>query len=487
MKKLNKIITNELKRILPYHILGVILHTIVIYMAFKIPELIGNILDLLMQENINKQLILNQAYWLIFYSSFVFVPRTLYRTCYFTLSRKADTVLRKKVIEHLQKVKPEYFDKEDKGTFLAYLSKELLTIRKVLGNFWFWMTKACITPIMAIILIWNQFNKEMALYLLPIFPISIIAMKYYYKKLKEKIEKSRKVYIDLSKNIEQNTEGFLLVKSYNRQEEQKVKFDKINEQMYQADYEIGIQKNGIANVINILWAYCYIIGFGTGIMYIMQGSLTVGGLVAFIGYITQILGDFAYGLKDLLENLPYYKQSINRFNYFLNLKAYPNEGKELKQIEQIQIKHLSYWYNRDEKPVLRDINMTIKKGEKIGIIGQVGSGKTTLINTLVGFYEIPNDMIYINKEDINVYQKNTIFEKYNYAIQSNIILDDTIKSNIDIENNLKEEQIKQSIVKADLEEDIENMQEKENTWVRRKRNKTIWRTKTKNINSKKHI
>lgn len=466
MKKLNKIITNELKRILPYHLLGVILHTIVIYMAFKIPELIGNILDLLLEQNINKELIINQAYWLIFYSSFVFIPRTLYRICYFTLSRKADIVLRKKVIEHLQKVKPEYFEQEDKGTFLAYLSKELLSISKILGNFWFWITKICITPIMAIILIWNQFNKEIALYLIPIFPVAIIAMNNYYKKLKEKIEKSREVYVDLSKNIEQNTEGFLLIKSYNRQEEQKEKFNKINEQMYQADYEIGVEKNGIANVINIIWAFCYVIGFGTGILYIMQGSLTVGGLVAFIGYITQILGDFVSGINNLLEYLPYYKQSINRFNYFLNLEEYSKEGKELKQIEQIEIKHLSYWYNGGEKPVLKDINLTIKKGEKIGIIGQVGSGKTTLMNIIAGFYEIPNKMIYINKEDINTYQKNTIFQKYNYAIQSNIILDDTIKSNIDIEDNLEKEKIREIIIKSDLEKDISNMQEKENTYVR---------------------
>lgn len=466
MKKYNKIITNELKRILPYHLLGVILHTIVIYMAFKIPELIGNILDLLMEEKINKELIINKAYWLIFYSSFVFIPRTLYRILYFTLSRKLDIVLRKKVIEHLQEVKPEYFEQEDKGTFLAYMSKELLSIRKILGNFWFWITKTCITPIMAIILIWNQFNKGMALYLIPIFPLVIILMKYYYKKLKEKIEKSRKVYVDLSKNIEQNTEGFLLIKSYNRQEEQKERFNKINEQMYQADYEIGVQKNGIANVINILWAFCYIVGFGSGIIYIMQGSLTVGGLVAFMGYITQILGDFVSGIKALLENVPYYRQSINRFNYFLNIEEYQKEGKELKQIEEIEIKHLSYWYNGEKKPVLKDINMTIKKGEKIGIIGQVGSGKTTLMNIIVGFYKIPDEMIYINKEDINKYQRNALFQKYNYAIQSNIILDDTIKSNIDIEKNLQEDKIRQIINKADLEEDIRNMQEKENTWVR---------------------
>ncbi len=465
MKKYNKIITKALNRLLPYHLLGVILHTIVIYMAFKIPELIGNILDLLMEENINKELILQQVYWLIFYSSFVFIPRTLYRKFYFTNSRKADIYLRKKVVEHLQKVKPEYFEQENKGTFLAYLSKELLSIRKILGNFWFYITKICITPTMAIILIWNQFNKELALYLIPIFPIAIIAMCYYYKKLKEKIEKSRKVYIDLSKNIEQNTEGFLLVKSYNRQQEQKEKFNKINKKMYQADYEIGVQKNKIAIIVDLLWAFSYIVGFGTGILYITQCTLSVGGLVAFIGYIGQILGDFVTGIQDLLERLPYYKQSINRFNYFLNLEEYKNQGKKLEKINSIELKHLSYLYNNEENPVLKDINMTIKKGEKIGIIGQVGSGKTTLMNIIVGFYEVPNEMVYINEEDINTYQKNSLFEKYNYAIQSNIILDDTIKSNIDIENNLENEQIQEIIEKADLQKDVENMEDKENTWV----------------------
>lgn len=469
MKKYNKIITKVLRRILPYHLLGVVLHTIVIYMAFKIPECIGNILDMLMEENINKELIIQEAYCLIFYSSFVFIPRTLYRTCYYTVSRKSDIYLRKKVVEHLQKVKPEYFEREDKGTFLAYLSSEILSIRKILGNFWFYMTKICITPMMAIILIWNQFNKELALYLIPAFPIAIVFMYYYYKKLREKIEISRKVYVELSKNIEQNTEGFLLVKSYNRQEEQIDKFNTINKKMYQADYEIGVEKNKINRVINCLWAFCYIVGFGMGMLYIQKGVLTVGGLVAFTGYIGQILGDFISGIQSLLERMPYYKQSINRFNYFLNLEECSKQGRELKQINQIELKHLSYWYNREEKPALKDINMTIKKGEKIGIIGQVGSGKTTLMNIIVGFYEVSPGMVSINKEDINSYRKSSIFEKYNYAIQQNIILDDTIKSNIDIKENLNEEQIQEVIKKADLQEDIRNMKEKESTRVRRKR------------------
>lgn len=465
MKKYNRIITKELNRILPYHLLGIVFHTIVIYLSFKIPESIGKILDMLSQSNIDNNLIMQEAYWLIFYCSIVFIPRTLYRILYFTISRKADTYLRKEVVKHLQKVKPEYFEKENKGAFLAYLSKEILSIHKILGNYWFHFTKIFVTPIMAILLIWGQFNKSLALWIIPIFPLAIICMFYCYKKLKEKVEVSRKTYIELSKNIEQNTDGFLLIKSYNQQEKQIKKFKNINSKMYKADYEIGVAKNHISRIINILYGLCFMISFTVGIQYIVKGSLTVGELTAFIGYINYALSDFISGMQQFLERMPYLKQSLDRFNYFLNLDEYKKEGKSLEKINIIEIKHLSYWYNNTEKPALDNINMTIHNGDKIGIIGQVGSGKTTLMNIISGFYEIPEGMVLINGEDIGKYKKDDLFSQYNYALQQNIILDDTIKANVDITENLEDNEFKEIIKNAELEEDIEKLEEKEETLV----------------------
>ena len=465
MKKYNRIITKELNRILPYHLLGIVFHTIVIYLSFKIPESIGKILDMLSQSNIDNNLIMQEAYWLIFYCSIVFIPRTLYRILYFTISRKADTYLRKEVVKHLQKVKPEYFEKENKGAFLAYLSKEILSIHKILGNYWFHFTKIFVTPIMAILLIWGQFNKSLALWIIPIFPVAIICMFYCYKKLKEKVEVSRKTYVELSKNIEQNTDGFLLIKSYNQQEKQIKKFKNINSKMYKADYEIGVAKNHISRIINILYGLCFMISFTVGIQYIVKGSLTVGELTAFIGYINYALSDFISGMQQFLERMPYLKQSLDRFNYFLNLDEYKKEGKSLEKINIIEIKHLSYWYNNTEKPALDNINMTIHNGDKIGIIGQVGSGKTTLMNIISGFYEIPEGMVLINGEDIGKYKKDDLFSQYNYALQQNIILDDTIKANVDITENLEDNEFKEIIKNAELEEDIEKLEEKEETLV----------------------
>ena len=465
MKKYNKIITKELNRILPYHLLAVVLHGLVIYITFKIPESIGKILDMLSQTNIDKELIIQEAYWLIFYSTIILIPRTIFRTLYYNTSRKADTYLRKRVVEHLQKVNPEYFEKENKGNFLAYLSKEILMIRKILGNFWWCLAKIIIAPVIAIILIWGQFNKLLALWLIPIFPISVIFMYRSYKKLKEKVEISRKTYVDLSKNIEQNTDGFLLIKSYNQQEKQINNFRNINSKMYKADYEIGVAKNHISRIINILYGLCFMVSFTVGIQYILQGTLTVGELTAFIGYINYALTDFIAGMQKLLERMPYLKQSLDRFNYFLNLDEYKKDGKSLEKINTIEVKHLSYWYDNTEKPALDNINMTINNGDKIGIIGQVGSGKTTLMNIISGFYEIPEGMVLINGEDISKYKKDDLFSKYNYALQQNIILDDTIKANVDITENLEDNEFKKIIKNAELEEDIQKLEEKEDTLV----------------------
>ena len=465
MKKYNKIITKELNRILPYHLLAVVLHGLVIYITFKIPESIGKILDMLSQTNIDKGLIIQEAYWLIFYSTIILIPRTIFRTLYYNTSRKADTYLRKRVVEHLQKVNPEYFEKENKGNFLAYLSKEILMIRKILGNFWWCLAKIIIAPVIAIILIWGQFNKLLALWLIPIFPISVIFMYHCYKKLKEKVEISRKTYVDLSKNIEQNTDGFLLIKSYNQQEKQTGSFRNINSKMYKADYEIGVAKNHISRIINILYGLCFMVSFTVGIQYILQGTLTVGELTAFIGYINYALTDFVAGMQKLLERMPYLKQSLDRFNYFLNLDEYKKDGKSLEKIDTIEVKHLSYWYDNTEKPVLDNINITIHNGDKIGIIGQVGSGKTTLMNIISGFYEIPEGMVLINGEDISKYRKDDLFSKYNYALQQNIILDDTIKANVDITENLEDNEFKKIIKNAELEEDIEKLEKKEETLV----------------------
>lgn len=103
--------------------------------------------------------------------------------------------------------------------------------------------------------------------------------------------------------------------------------------------------------------------------------------------------------------------------------------------------------------------MTINKGDKIGIVGKVGSGKTTLMNILAGFYEVPKNKVFINGVDINEYSRESIFENVAYSMQKNIITDDTIKNNIDIIDDATSNEIEEISKKANIFEDIKTMQD----------------------------
>lgn len=259
--KNNKIFIDELKRTFPIYILGMIFYAIVIYILYKIPSVIGNILDLLLQGNVSKDSIMNEVYRLIFYSLIMIIPRIIYRILLFTRARISDTYLRSKVIEHLQSVKPEYYNKEEKGVFLAYLSKEILSIRKFLGNAFFNIARLIVAPIIGLIVIGRNFNIILMLVILPIFPIAIYFLYKLYKKQEKVLEEERKVYIKLSKNIEQNTSGFNLIKLYNEQEHQREKFEKVNEETYIYNVNVGKIIYQMDMVSNMLYALCYSIGF----------------------------------------------------------------------------------------------------------------------------------------------------------------------------------------------------------------------------------
>ena len=455
--KKSKIFTDELKRTFPIYILGMIFHAIVIYILYKIPTIIGNILDLLINGNVSKEIIMNEVYKLIFYSLLMIVPRIIYRTLFFTKARISDTYLRSKVIEHLQSVKPEYYEKEEKGVFLAYLSKEILSIRKFLGNAFFNIARLIVAPIIGIIVIGSHFNIYLMLSILPIFPIAIYLLYKLYKKQEQALETERKVYLDLSKSIEQNTSGFSLIKLYNEQENQRKKFEEVNQATYISDINVGAVIYKIDMVSTGLYALCYSIGFAVGLILINKNLLTVGELTAYISCITIAISEIVNSIEPLLTGISNFKIASRRYNYFFGLETTNTSGEELEKIDKIEIRNLCYEYEHGKSLSLDNVNMTIIKGEKIGIVGTVGSGKTTLMNILSGFYEIPNDMIYINGIDINNYKRDSIFKNIGYAMQKTIIMDDTIRNNIDVLNEKTGKEVEEVSKKSNILKDVKEM------------------------------
>lgn len=290
-----------------------------------------------------------------------------------------------------------------------------------------------------------------------------------YKELNKKVESARITDIELFKIAEQNTSGFSLIKLYNEQENQRKKFDNLNEERKKADYNIGVTKNKISNLVNIMYASCYIVVFGLGLLLIKNNMLTIGALTSLTTCMAFILSEVTSAIQPLIEGLAYFKQSTKRFNYFFALDLYKTEGEKLDKIDKITFKDLSYSYDGTNN-VLNNINIEIEQGEKIGIIGQIGSGKTTLMNIVSGLLEVEDNQLYINGIDINNYSRDEIFKNIGYATQKTIILDDSIENNINIIKN-ENIDVEELAKLSDLYSDVEEMEDKFETVIGEKGNR----------------
>lgn len=377
---INRIWKEEIKRTTPIYIIGIVFHIITIVINLVTPLIIGTILDMLI-ANAPKEEILKRTIILIVLLILHIIPRLIYRWCYFINGRSSDIVLRKSVVGHLQKVLPEYYEKEEKGTYLAYLSRELLLTARSFGNIYQYGTCVIGGTIIASIYIFSEFSVMLGAIILPVLICVTAYIIVQYKSLEKKLENYREEFIDLSKSTQRNTDGFSLIKMYNEQENEKKKFENINSKTYKANVEIGIVKNKISNGMNIAYAITYIATFAIGLFLVKNDIMTVGLLTGAIGALEFALSDVMNSIIPLLDGVGYYKQARNRYNYFYNLGTYKNSGKSLENIESIEIKNLTYSFD-NKNNVLENINMKIKKGEKIGIIGQVGSGKTVLMNII---------------------------------------------------------------------------------------------------------
>ena len=458
-RKHSKLIIDELKRTFPLYIMGMIFEIIALYISLLISQITGKILDMILQTNIAKEQIMQEIYILLFWSAIIILPNLIKRLFYYAVGRTSDMKLRREIYKKLQYVKEDYYETTEKGKFLAYLTKEIPMIKKFLGGFFQNITHLVMVPVLVIVISGKDLDIRLSIMLVAILSVTLIIILKLYKKKNILVEESRKQYINMSNVIEQNTSNFTLIKLYNNQEEQGKVFNKNNKIMQEKDFQVGKIDNTINNTTNIAERLSYILTVIYSVICIKNGQMTVGDLTVFIAFIDKMFGGISNRINKITSSIVYFKQSVNRMDQIMSLDIYNTKNKQIiDEIDTIKVNNLSYKYPNNNKYVLKDINFEINKNDKIGIIGLFGSGKTTLMNIISGLYEIEENKVFINGVDITKINKYSVFNNISYILQKVILLDDTIKNNITLENTYDGKQIINATNNSCILEDIFKME-----------------------------
>ena len=458
-RKHSKLIIDEFKRTFPLYIMGMIFEIIALYISLLISQITGKILDMILQTNIAKEQIMQEIYILLFWSAIIILPNLIKRLFYYAVGRTSDMKLRREIYKKLQYVKEDYYETTEKGKFLAYLTKEIPMIKKFLGEFFQNITHLVMVPVLVIVISGKDLDIRLSIMLVAILSVTLLIILKLYKKKNILVEESRKQYINMSNVIEQNTSNFTLIKLYNNQEEQGKVFNKNNKIMQEKDYQVGKIDNTINNTTNIAEGLSYILTVIYSVICIKNGQMTVGDLTVFIAFIDKMFGGISNRINKITSSIVYFKQSVNRMDQIMSLDIYNTKNKQIiDEIDTIKVNNLSYKYPNNNKYVLKDITFEINKNDKIGIIGLFGSGKTTLMNIISGLYEIEENKVFINGVDITKINKYSVFNNISYILQKVILLDDTIKNNITLENTYDGKQIINATNNSCILEDIFKME-----------------------------
>lgn len=346
------------------------------------------------------------------------------------ISRKIEYELRNDFFRHLETLSLFFFHRWKTGDIMSRATNDLKAVRMVLGPgiMHFLNTIVLASAALTMMLI---INGRLTLYAMIPLPVVSLLVKYLSTILHRRYEKVQAFYAKLSSKVQENLSGIRVIKAYNQEDNEIEDFRKMNNSYVEKNMAM-VRIWGLFFPIMLLMA-------GLGILIVLwlggkeviAGVISLGEFVAFSGYLMMLIWPMmAFGW--VLSLLQRGAASMKRINKIFSQKPEiitPPKSAKISSIKgDIEYKGVSFSYNGTE--VLNNINLRIKQGTKLGIIGPVGCGKTSLVNLLPRFYDVNEGEILIDGANIKKIPLSLLRSSIGYVPQDSFLFSDTLKNNI---------------------------------------------------------
>ena len=298
--------------------------------------------------------------------------------------------------------------------------------------------------------------------MLPVI-ITLVVIYCMRNFVSESFRKSQESFTELSEFVQESTDSIRTMKAFAGEDAQIKEFDKKNDEVRKNNLKVIRNQSLMDVLITLGFGIAYTITLLGGSNLVIAGKMQIGDLVAFTGYLG-VLAMPVYWFPWLLTRFKKIRVSAERLSELVNLPEEDIEVYDTKNYGSlkgnIRINDLTYNYPGYIERVLEHINIDIKQGESLGIIGVVGSGKTTLMNLLLKLYNVERGKIFIDGVDINDIPTKKIRDNICYITQDNFLFSASLKENINLfKDEYKDSEIEESTKMAMIYEEISEMQE----------------------------
>lgn len=472
-----KYINKYYKKFALLYIIGIIALSFVDVANSLVPSFIKDIINNLdtIEE---KEFVL--IIWKIVIAALVMLAgRVIYRICIFYSSRKIQASLRDEMFNKATRLSSRYYSDNKIGNIMSWFTSDI----DVIGEYFGWGTVMMIdATVGAIVVFIRMVMLNWAITIVCLIPMGLIVLWGFLveKQMARMWDNRQEAFDNLYDFANENFIGIRVIKAFVKENKQIFAFSKVARKNRDVNYNFTKVSMLFSTLIELLITSIVVIILGLGgilvyktaigetfVLFGQEIKFTIGELVEFNLLFDLIIWPMI-ALGQIITMRSRTKASLKRVTNFLDSEEdikNPQNPVILKDVKgEIVFKNLSFKYKNDDEYVLKNINFTISPGEKIGIVGKIGSGKTTLVNILVRLFNVEENTVFIDGNDLMKCDISSIRDAIAYAPQDNFLFSSKISENISFSSNVKDDtKIIEAAKFADVDSNIEEFKDKYDT------------------------
>ena len=376
--------------------------------------------------------------------------------------------LRKAMFDNVQKYSFANIDKFSPSSLVTRLTTDVTNVQNAFQMLIRMAMRAPATMIVAMVMSFIISPKLASIYLVAVIVLGALLLTImksataYFQKVFER-------YDDLNESVQENVSAIRVVKAYVREDYEINRFQKAAVNIYQMFVKAELKLSWNSPLMSAVVYICILLISWMGGHMVIAKTLTTGQLMSLLTYCMNILSSLMM-LTMIFVMITMSEASCRRIAEVINEEStLHNPENPVMSVADgsIEFEHVNFSYKTDSKePVLKDINLSIRSGESIGIIGGTGSAKSSLVNLISRLYDVTEGRILVGGVDVRDYDMDTLRNQVAVVLQKNVLFSGTILENLRWgDKNATEEQCRKACEIACADEFIDKLPEGYNTFI----------------------